>query len=157
MEQEATYVGIDVAKSRVDVAIRPGGDVWRVDYDEPGIASLIAQLQTLNSAAVLLGATGGIEVPLVAAWRRHHCPLSWSTPARSGTLPRLLAGWPRRTLWMPASWPSLLRRSVRLCAHCGMLTPRISTSWPHDETSLLPCWSRRKTVSGGAPDQFTPG
>ena len=25
MEQEATYVGIDVAKSRVDVAARPGG------------------------------------------------------------------------------------------------------------------------------------
>ena len=67
MEQEATYVGIDVAKFRVDVATRPGGDVWRVDYDESGIASLIAQLQTLNSAAVLLEATGGIEVPLVSA------------------------------------------------------------------------------------------
>ena len=67
MEQEATYVGIDVAKSRVDVPTRPGGDVWRVDYDESGIASLIAQLQTLNSAAVLLEATGGIEVPLVSA------------------------------------------------------------------------------------------
>ncbi len=38
------------------------------------------------------------------------------------------AAGPRRTLWMPASWPSLLRRSVRLCAFCGMLTPRISTS-----------------------------
>ena len=51
----------------MDVATRPGGDVWRVDYDESGIASLIAQLQTLNSAAVLLEATGGIEVPLVSA------------------------------------------------------------------------------------------
>ena len=67
MEQEATYVGIDVAKSRVDVAARPAGDVWRVDYDESGIASLIARLQPLNPAAVLLEATGGIEVPLVSA------------------------------------------------------------------------------------------
>ena len=67
MEQEATCVGIDVAKSRVDVATRPGGDVWRVDYDESGIASLIARLQPLNPAAVLLEATGGIEVPLVSA------------------------------------------------------------------------------------------
>ena len=49
MEQEATYVGIDV---------------WRVDYDESGIASLIAQLQTLNPAAVLLEVTRGIEVPI---------------------------------------------------------------------------------------------
>ena len=27
MEQEATFVGIDVAKARVDVAVRPSGDI----------------------------------------------------------------------------------------------------------------------------------
>ena len=27
MKQEETYVGIDVAKDRVDVAVRPGGDM----------------------------------------------------------------------------------------------------------------------------------
>ena len=37
MEQEATYVGIDVAKSQVDVAARPAGDVWRVDYESPAL------------------------------------------------------------------------------------------------------------------------
>ena len=67
MEQGATYVGIDVAKSRVDVVARPAGDVWHVDYDEAGIVSLIARPQPLNPAAVLLEATGGIEVPLVSA------------------------------------------------------------------------------------------
>ena len=67
MDQEVTYVGIDVAKSQVDGAARPGGDVWRADYDESGIASLITRLQSLNPAAVLLEATGGIEVPLVSA------------------------------------------------------------------------------------------
>ena len=29
MEQEETYVGIDVAKAQVDVAIRPADDRWR--------------------------------------------------------------------------------------------------------------------------------
>ena len=80
MEQEATYVGIDVAKSRVDVATRPGGDVWRVDYDESGIASLIAQLQTLKSAAVLLEATGGIEVPLVSTLAAASLPVVVANP-----------------------------------------------------------------------------
>ena len=28
MKREEIYVGIDVAKDRVDVAIRPGGDTW---------------------------------------------------------------------------------------------------------------------------------
>ena len=80
MEQEATYVGIDVAKSRVDVAARPGGDVWRVDYDESGIASLIARLQPLNPAAVLLEATGGIEVPLVSALAAASLPVVVANP-----------------------------------------------------------------------------
>ena len=51
----------------MDAAARTGGDIWRVDYDEVGIASLIARLQCLNPAAVLLEAIGGIEVPLVSA------------------------------------------------------------------------------------------
>ena len=37
MKQEEIYVGIDVAKDRVDVAIRPGGDQWNVNYDERGV------------------------------------------------------------------------------------------------------------------------
>ena len=40
MEHEASYVGIDVAKSQIDVAARPAGDVWRVDYGEPGVVAV---------------------------------------------------------------------------------------------------------------------
>ncbi len=67
MKQEETYVGIDVAKDRVDVAVRPGGDMWCVDYDEGGISELVSCLQTAEPAAVLLEATGGLEMPLVSA------------------------------------------------------------------------------------------
>ena len=38
MKQEETYVGIDVAKDRLDVAIRPEGDIWSVDYDEQAVS-----------------------------------------------------------------------------------------------------------------------
>ena len=125
MEQEATYVGIDVAKSRVDVAARPGGDVWRVDYDESGIASLITRLQSLNPATVLLEATGGIELPLAAALAAASLPVVVVNPRQVRDFAKaILGGWPRRTRWMPASWPSLLRRSGRPCAPCGMLIPR---------------------------------
>ena len=34
MQQSTTYVGIDVSKDRVDVAVRPNGDSWRAPYDE---------------------------------------------------------------------------------------------------------------------------
>ena len=67
MEQHGIYVGIDVAKARVDVAIRPGGDRREVSNDQAGIAALVAQMQQLNLAALVLEATGGLELPLVAA------------------------------------------------------------------------------------------
>ena len=67
MEQHGIYVGIDVAKAQVDVAIRPGGDRREVSNDPAGIAALVAQMQQLNPAALVLEATGGLELPMVAA------------------------------------------------------------------------------------------
>ena len=65
MKQEETYVGIDVAKARVDIATRPGGDVWSVDYDEQAVSELVFSLLAMEPTMVLLEATGGLEVPLV--------------------------------------------------------------------------------------------
>ena len=67
MEQKMHFVGIDVAKARVDVAVRPGGDIWSNENDEADIEELVVRLQTLGPAAVVPEATGGLEVPLVSA------------------------------------------------------------------------------------------
>ena len=45
MEQEPTYVGIDVAKDRVDIFIRPTGQSWSVTYNEADVEALVVQLQ----------------------------------------------------------------------------------------------------------------
>jgi transposase len=62
-----TYVGLDVAKDHLDVHVRPTGLAWRVANDEAGIATLVARLQELRPTALVLEATGGYEVPVVAA------------------------------------------------------------------------------------------
>ena len=67
MEQEATYVGIDVAKAQVDVAVRPTDDRWEAPRDEAGIQTLVSQLKSLEPVMVLLEASGGLELSLVAA------------------------------------------------------------------------------------------
>ena len=65
--QAGIYVGIDVAKAKVDVAVRPTGERWEVPRDAAGIPQLVAELKTLGPSLVLLEATGGLELPLVAA------------------------------------------------------------------------------------------
>ena len=67
MTQGPTYVGIDVAKTQVDIAVRPSGQRWVISYDESGVGTLVAQMEDLDPALVLLEATGGLELPLVAA------------------------------------------------------------------------------------------
>lgn len=61
------YVGIDVSRSRLDIAVRPTGEVWSAANDEEEIGSLVSRLQELTPSLVVLEATGGYERPAVAA------------------------------------------------------------------------------------------
>ena len=67
MESEALYVGIDVAKAQLDVAVHPTDDRWVIPHTEAGRRQLVARLQALAPGIVVLEASGGLELPLVAA------------------------------------------------------------------------------------------
>ena len=64
MESLEVYVGIDVSKARLDVAVRPSGEGWQITHDTHGIATLVERLQALAPVLVVLEATGGMELPL---------------------------------------------------------------------------------------------
>ena len=55
MEQHCIYVGIDVAKARVDVDIRPVGDRSEVSNDEAGIAALVGVAPFNRDSGTLRG------------------------------------------------------------------------------------------------------
>ena len=80
MEQSTTYVGIDVSKDGVDVAVRPNGDSWRAPYDEAEVTLLVAKVQELRPAGVVMEATGGLEVPLAAALAAMKLPVAVVNP-----------------------------------------------------------------------------
>ena len=71
MVQRPAYVGIDVAQDMVGVAALPTGQTWhvnyQVNYDEAEVAALVAQLETIKSALVILESTGGLQTPAVSA------------------------------------------------------------------------------------------
>jgi len=61
------FLGIDVSKARLDVFSRPDGSAWHQANDPDGIATLVARLCGLPPTLVVLEATGGYEIPVVAA------------------------------------------------------------------------------------------
>ena len=66
MTQTSVFVGIDVSKAQLDIAVRPGGR-FSVANDKPGVTELVERLQAVRPTLVVIEATGGIELPLVSA------------------------------------------------------------------------------------------
>lgn len=68
MTTPGRFVGIDVAKRQLDIAERPGGERWAMGNDGAGIAALLERLSGAGPIAlIVLEATGGYEIPVVAA------------------------------------------------------------------------------------------
>src|SRR5688572_10487679 len=67
MSESEVFVGIDVAKARLDVGLHPGRESWTVDHDEAGIATVVERLVAARPTLVILEATGGLELAVVAA------------------------------------------------------------------------------------------
>lgn len=61
------YIGIDVSKSRLDIAQTPGEDSWSTGNDPEGISGLVRRLTKLAPALVVMESTGGFEYALAAA------------------------------------------------------------------------------------------
>src|SRR5262249_25268321 len=74
------YVGIDVAKARLDVAVRPSGEQWISATDAASVDELVGRLQGLRPELIVLEATGGREGPTVAALAAAGLPVAVVNP-----------------------------------------------------------------------------
>src|SRR5262245_34341305 len=61
------FVGIDVAKAQLDIAVRPSGERWTVPNEASGVVTLVERLQALGPTLIVLEATGGLERAATAA------------------------------------------------------------------------------------------
>ena len=98
---ESIIIGIDVSKDRLDVAVRPSGEVFMVERNAAGLEKLVRRLRELSPRIVALEATGGFET--VAAAALAGAALRLSIRRRFGHLPKRSASAPRRIRSTPAS------------------------------------------------------
>ena len=78
--EAAVFVGIDISKIRLDVALRPTGSAFTVSYDETGITTVVQRLRTLSPSGIVLEATGGLEVLLSGALATAGLPVAVVNP-----------------------------------------------------------------------------
>ena len=80
MSSSPCYVGIDVAKDHLDVALRPTEDAWTVANEPEGLETLIRRLKPAEPRLVVLEATGGYEAPVAAALSTAGIPVAVVNP-----------------------------------------------------------------------------
>jgi transposase len=79
---ESIIVGIDVSKDRLDVAVRPSGEVFSVERNAAGLDLLAARLRERSPHIVALEATGGFETVAAATLAAVGLPVVVVNPAQ---------------------------------------------------------------------------
>lgn len=80
MSEPTLFIGIDVSKASLDVAVHPTKEDWTVSNDPAGLQELLPRLQALQPQIIVLEATGGYETLLVAALLAGGLPVAVVNP-----------------------------------------------------------------------------
>jgi transposase len=136
MGGQGVYVGVDVSKERLDVAVRPSEEFFSQANDKPALSRLLKRLKPLNCTRVVVEATGGYESLLVAAlyaagvpvvvvnprWVRHFAKGMGWLEKTDRIDAKLLALYAERAELKPQQLPDeATRRLAELCARRGDL------------------------------------
>jgi transposase len=67
VEEEKSYVGIDVSAEQLDLAVNPTGQTGQYPNSKNGIAKLVTKMKTIQPQLIIMEATGGWELALKQA------------------------------------------------------------------------------------------
>lgn len=82
MGTERVYVGVDVSKETLDMAVHASEQRWEFANTVKGIDEVLSILENLSPALVVLEATGGMEYPMAAALAVTNIPVAVVNPRR---------------------------------------------------------------------------
>lgn len=83
MAKSECFIGIDVSKGTLDVAVIPDGKDLSFTNDADGIRALCNKLKKMHPSLIVLEATGGLQIPAVAAIGLAKLPVSVINPRQA--------------------------------------------------------------------------
>lgn len=126
MTTKAEYIGIDVSKKKLDVACWTNQGYRLFGNDPKGIMDLIEWVKSLPTELVVLEATGGLELPLVAELAYAKLPVAIVNPKRIRDF--------ARSIGQLAKTDKL---DARVIAHFGAATHPEARKLPTEEEERL--------------------
>ena len=89
-----SYVGLDVSKGTIQIAVRPTGEQWSTTIDDTGITEAANLLKGIGPELVVMEAQGGPELALAGALAMYGLPFALVSPRNIRDFARVL-GRPR--------------------------------------------------------------
>lgn len=136
MMSREVFIGIDVGMAHLEVAVWDRETHWRVSNDGDGIEKLIPRLQPLSPTLIVVEATGGLELAVVAAMVTAKLPVAVVNPTRVRQFARSTGQWAKTD-----------RIDARNLAHFAQaVRPRVRALRSEEEEHLAALVTRRRQV-----------
>ena len=146
---ELIFVGIDVSKATLEVALNDRDKTQTFSNDEPGLKSLLAMLAEMRErvGVVLLEATGGLEQPAAAMLCAHGLAVMVINPRQAHDFAKAM-GYLAKTDRTDAKMLSQFARTL----HASDRRERLLYKLPTDaQETLLAMVTRRSQLTPGLP------
>jgi transposase len=130
------FVGIDVSKERLDLAVLPSGDHFREKHSQRGIDRLVGRMRGLKPNLIVLEATGGLQTPLAAGLAEADLPVVVVNPRQVRDFAKAL-GQLAKTDRIDAKVLALFGQKVR---------PKVRPLKGEEEKELSDLMSRRRQL-----------
>ena len=80
--ENKVFIGIDVSKKTLDIAVGQEGAFQTIDNEPKAIRYFVSSLEQENISQVIIESTGGLEIPVIRALANASIPVALINPAR---------------------------------------------------------------------------
>lgn len=120
------FVGIDVSKHYLDIAIRPTGEIYQTDNNDEGITQIVDLLKKISPILIVMEATGGYETAIASGLGIAGLPVAIVNPRQARDFAKSLGRLAKTD-----------RIDASILAHFGEATRPKPRILPDEQTVLL--------------------
>jgi transposase len=89
---DGAFVGLEVSRTGIHVAVQPTGEQWSSGGDDAGISEATQRLNGLAPELVVMEALGGLELPVAGNLATAGLPLAMVSPRSTREFARAIGG-----------------------------------------------------------------
>ena len=126
------FVGLDVSKTILKIAVRPSGEHWTAGVDDAGMNETAEKIRDIHPNLVVMEAHGGVELPVAGTLASLGLPFALVSPRSIKDFTRAIGGMrqDRSQAGLLAHFAELVRPEVRKEV-LELLTLMLAPMTPH--------------------------